>query len=113
LDPLPDRAGALAREVEGLGRRTVLVATALEALAKIEDPERAVDTIVIEWAGAAEESFALLELLAAEYPTSRRVALVPADEPLGSEMAARARGLAHAVLARPFSTAELALAIAR
>jgi CheY-like chemotaxis protein len=112
LDPLPDRAVALARAVEALGRQTVLVGTALEALAKIEDPDHVVDTIVIEWA-AAEDGLALLELLATEYPTSRRVALVSADELLDSRMAARARQLAHAVLARPFSTAELAHAIAR
>jgi hypothetical protein len=102
-----EACASFALELEGSGRSTVGVQTALDAIGWLHAPGACVEAVAVGRTFADMDGLDLLEFIALDFPTIRRVLVVGGNEPLP-----RACEAVHAILKRPYTASALGKAFA-
>lgn len=100
---------ALGRSLNALGYRVIGVRTPLEVIAHLQNPDLAIDTVVLGAQLGSVEWGAMAAFLSDDYPQIRRILVARGSWRKRNA----ARGLVHAIVAKPWSAEHLAQAMHR
>ena len=106
IDDLPQVCRALERDLQALGRRAVSAATPEAAVTSLCGGEQHIDVAIVDLRLGQADGLELLAFLTDRRPEVRRI-LMSGDLRRSQGQLAVSSGRAHAVLAKPWSRAEL------
>lgn len=106
IDDCPNVRKTLARQLSGLGLRSILAAAPLDAVRMLDEALVAPDTALIDLFLGTADGLEICDYLTGEHPGIRRVLMSGQVRPTQLELA-MASGRAHAVLHKPWDREEL------
>lgn len=111
IDDSREVCRALERDLRALGRRAVSAVTPLDAVGRLNDGARHIDTAIVDLRLGHADGLEFLTFLSDGHPGVRRILMSGNIRPCQLELAVTS-GRAHAVLDKPWSRESLAKAIA-
>lgn len=112
VDLSSDDAAWLERDLQEIGREAVVVQTPLDVIVWLESPEALVGTVIANGVLDTPDGLSLLEFIGRDYSDVRRT--LTCSGPLARvHREAVARGLAHAILEKPWTRDSLLQAVAK